>query len=609
MSEEAVIFEWDTRFETGLDEMDRQHRSLVVLINSLVSVLLSDPFSRDGLDRILEQLAEFADTHFAYEESLMAEIEDRSGLDSHRASHSTFLVRIGEAKKAGTERPREAAGSLLSFLSRWLVLHIADTDFPLARAILGKPPDPGVNEPTSSFDAILLAMNHLFDNLASRTEAIEASRKRIELEALGRQRAEIEFNKLSNAVGHCPLCILVTDSKGIIEYVNPKFTDLTGYSVSEAIGSKPSLLSSGRVSREQYIEMWKTISSGQEWHGEFVNRKKNGELYWDRASISPVFDSSGSITHYVSIQENITESRIAAERVRQQKEFSDVIINSLPGIFYMLDEGGRFVRVNRQFPEVLGRSEEDLLGTNALDLFAGDDRDLIGKRIAEVFEQGESSAEANLQVGNGRSIPYYFTGHRTSIDGRIYLVGLGTDISERRILEKKLLEQARTDMLTGLPNRRHFMELATSECERANRYGGPLSLMMIDLDGFKNINDTHGHQAGDRALVAFAEVCRKSVRINDIPGRIGGEEFAVILPETDENRAFEVAERLRRALAATIVKAGTGGGFGFTASIGVAARADDSELDRLISEADRALYAAKSSGRNRTVIFRRQPAS
>ncbi len=606
MSEEAVIFEWDPRFETGLEEMDRQHRSLVGLINSLGSVLLSDSFSPDGLDRVLEQLEEFADTHFACEESLMAKLDDRSGLDFRSASHSDFLARIGEARLNSGERPLQAAASLLSFLLRWLLLHISDTD----RAFPGKSPEAGCgNDSAARLDLILPAMNRLFDILASRSEALDVSRKKLEQEALARQRAEIEFHKLSSAVSHSPMCILVTDSKGIIEYVNPKFTELTGYSFEEAIGKKPSLLASGMVARELYREMWKTISSGQEWRGEFVNRKRNGELYWDQASISPVFDSGGKITHYVSIQENITESRIASEHLRQQKEFSDVIIISLPGIFYMLDQKGNIVRVNRQFPEVLGRSEAELLGTNALDLFVGEDRIVIEKRIAEVFEQGDSRVEANLQVGNGRSIPYYFTGHRTMIDGKIYLVGLGTDITDRRVLEKQLLEQARTDMLTGLPNRRHFMELAESECERANRYGGPLSLMMIDLDGFKHINDTHGHQAGDQALAAFAEACRKTIRVNDIPGRIGGEEFAVILPETDGKRAFEVAERLRRAIAARIVKAGQDASFGFTASIGIATRADDSELDRLIAEADRALYSAKSTGKNRTVLFRRQPAS
>jgi len=128
-----------------------------------------------------------------------------------------------------------------------------------------------------------------------------------------RKRIEEQMRKLSLAVEHSPVSVVITDREGSIEYVNPKFTELTGYTLEEARGQNPRILKSGYTSDDVYRKMWESITSGQLWHGEFQNKKKNGELYWESASISPVLNEQGAVTHFVAVKENITESK-ARER-------------------------------------------------------------------------------------------------------------------------------------------------------------------------------------------------------------------------------------------------------------------------------------------------------
>jgi diguanylate cyclase (GGDEF)-like protein/PAS domain S-box-containing protein len=178
--------------------------------------------------------------------------------------------------------------------------------------------------------------------------------------------------------------------------------------------------------------------------------------------------------------------------------------------------------------------------------------------------------------------------------------GVVSDITERKKLERELERQARIDVLTGLNNRRHFYELAERELSRAKRHGEPLSVLMLDVDHFKLFNDNYGHHAGDMVLQKLSGVCVHILREIDIMGRIGGEEFAILLPETDGAQAWETAERLRLGILGAPVQLELDATIFFTVSIGVASfAAADSSVEDLLRRADAALYAAKKAGRNR----------
>ncbi|MGD0961340.1 MAG: diguanylate cyclase [Methylomonas sp.] len=184
---------------------------------------------------------------------------------------------------------------------------------------------------------------------------------------------------------------------------------------------------------------------------------------------------------------------------------------------------------------------------------------------------------------------------------------LQQEVEELRALETNLRQSemqyqnlAHIDYLTGLSNRRFFMEQAEAEFTRILRYGGMVSLLMLDLDHFKVINDKYGHQSGDRVLQLFSSVCKSALRDVDVIGRLGGEEFAILLPETAVKEAYEVAERIRLLLAGASVKLDDNIDIRFTVSIGVASLSGASvNLNKLFIEADQALYRAKAEGRNR----------
>jgi diguanylate cyclase (GGDEF)-like protein/PAS domain S-box-containing protein len=298
-----------------------------------------------------------------------------------------------------------------------------------------------------------------------------------------RKRAEEKLRQLSSAVEHSPSAIMITDVNGCIEYVNPKFTTLTGYTFESVYGKNPRILKSDGTPHELYVELWQTIRSGKEWRGEFLNRKKNGELYWEYASISAITDSTGSITHFVAVNEDITARKEA---------------------------------------------EEKILQLNA---------------------------------------------------------------------ELELL--AMTDHLTNLYNRRYFMQRGAEEFKRARRNNQPLALLMLDVDQFKKVNDTHGHEAGDMALQQIAAVLKSTLRETDILGRMGGEEFAILLPNTQSKEAGLLAERILQAVGVLLFKI-PGKLLTITVSIGVVVITDEmSGLDDLLRNADLAMYSAKRRGGNR----------
>ena len=181
------------------------------------------------------------------------------------------------------------------------------------------------------------------------------------------------------------------------------------------------------------------------------------------------------------------------------------------------------------------------------------------------------------------------------------VVGMMMNIQERKALERELQTFATIDALTGCYNRRYFLEQSGKETSRGCRHGYVQALLYLDIDHFKKVNDKYGHQVGDRVLAQFALECKVLFRDGDIIGRLGGEEFAVLLPHTAMEAAIQVAERLRQRIenmevkAREIVKV--------TTSIGISALGDGIDLEESIRRADVALYVAKSAGRNQVKCF------
>ena len=176
------------------------------------------------------------------------------------------------------------------------------------------------------------------------------------------------------------------------------------------------------------------------------------------------------------------------------------------------------------------------------------------------------------------------------------------DITERKRLEEDLRAQAATDPLTGVPNRRSFETTARREVERARRYAKPFSVLALDIDHFKCVNDNYGHDIGDIVLKGMAQICLGKMRVTDTLARLGGEEFAILLPETDIDAATNLAERLRYAVEANPIVTAKGA-LPVTVSLGVAQYApNEPTIDAALKRADEALYEAKHAGCNKVVV-------
>jgi diguanylate cyclase (GGDEF)-like protein/PAS domain S-box-containing protein len=295
-----------------------------------------------------------------------------------------------------------------------------------------------------------------------------------------------------------------------------------------------------------------------------------------------------------------TQATNTATLPLEESAFLQAVVDAIPGTFYVIDERGYFVRWNGAAQALAGAPDERMPRTTLLDAICEEDRPLIASMIQVALAKGYAEAEARIAHGNGQMQWRFLTARRVDIAGKSFLVGTGLDVTEHKKLERELEHQARTDFLTGVPNRRHFLDLADLELARARRYGRPFSLLMLDLDLFKNVNDRYGHHAGDLTLQKVVEVCGQILREVDVVGRLGGEEFGIILPETDAEQALQVADRVRQAVAVASVALPKGGSVGITTSIGVATYSEaDPDVDAVLNRADRALYQAKRSGRDR----------
>jgi diguanylate cyclase (GGDEF)-like protein len=281
-----------------------------------------------------------------------------------------------------------------------------------------------------------------------------------------------------------------------------------------------------------------------------------------------------------------------------QQDRISALIRSLPVPFVFVDAQATDALINDDARALLKLPPTE----NRVARIATALRDLIQS-------QGDAALHHQLTADARAAAIFYaqHQGHTYKVDTRWIDDGLVGriwtfhDITEERRLENELRVLASTDFLTGALNRRAFQLAFRSAIERCRRYGIPLSLIMLDLDHFKRVNDTHGHQAGDAVLREASSRIRATLRDSDIFGRLGGEEFALLLPHTDLDEGAVVAERLRAAIADEPVDVGVAL-VPITTSVGLTAlRTQPDPIDTMMRRADEALYAAKAGGRNRTV--------
>lgn len=277
----------------------------------------------------------------------------------------------------------------------------------------------------------------------------------------------------------------------------------------------------------------------------------------------------------------------------------DVILNN-EMIAIMLLKDRTITWCNKATTTLLGYSNEELIGKTTKSLYVNMEKyEEVGRDAYPRIKSGKTyRTQYEVTKSDGDIIWLDMNGEKLPGDGNTTL-WLFSDITKIKQLEAELQRRASTDFLTGLGNRGWFMNEAVKELYRSLRYDHPLSLLMLDIDFFKRVNDKYGHQTGDLVLKMVADSFKTLLRDTDICGRIGGEEFAILLPETNFEKALEIANRLHTKIAATEINL-LDTKLQITLSIGLSALSSPQDtIDLLISKADKALYEAKNTGRNR----------
>lgn len=414
--------------------------------------------------------------------------------------------------------------------------------------------------------------------------------------------------KLRNLYELSPLGIVLNDMDGNFEDFNQSFQTICGYSEEELKNLDYWKLTPEEYEHQETLQLELLEKTGRygPYEKEYIH--KNGSRI--KLSLNGVLTKDAHGHNQIwSIVEDITERKHTENQLKQlneeilfaKKRFERIFENNASGIL-VVDENRQIVMSNKRFCEIIGYSKEELLGQSAQIIH---ENQTSYEMFKESFLSAQTSANYKIEFRLKRKDNEYiwceFLGSPIELAEQYRgVVWSVLDITKQKQLQSKLEEQAITDYLTGLNNRRYFTSRLKEQIFLVQRNReSKVALMMFDLDHFKRINDNFGHLAGDTIIKVFSEIIKKNLRKTDIAGRIGGEEFAMILPNTSIENALILATRIKDEVAAQLIEYNDKH-IVFTVSIGMTMLAhDDLDTDITFVRADTALYAAKEKGRNR----------
>ncbi len=430
-----------------------------------------------------------------------------------------------------------------------------------------------------------------------RTAALVASQTRLQ--------RQLRFQ--DSLLSALPNPAAYTANDGRFALINKAFTQLLGRTPEAMLGRQPE-----DVFEDSLLHTWtdmdrKLVVEGRALSQECRQLPADGEESVWILNKAQVTDSSGKPLGIVTSLQDISELKQLQDRLqRDEQRFRFLVDESpVPLVITRLSDSG-LIFSNRASDELFRSSSAEQHGKPMRSLWAEPgQREAIVARVLR--EDSVSGQEVKFRRFDGSLLWLLLSITHTHYQDEEALIFAFKDITPTKQRELSLQELAFTDSLTGVSNRRHFLTQAAAAFQDARRLRHDLSLLAIDIDHFKQLNDVYGHPAGDRALRSFSTVCKAQLRSADLFGRLGGDEFAIVLPHCDGLRAYDFAQRLRLAIQESAGMEHAPLRQQLTVSVGIADAADpdtsDRSIDDLLTRADRALYHAKQRGRNRVEIW------
>ncbi|EOW9267871.1 TPA: diguanylate cyclase [Vibrio cholerae] len=382
-----------------------------------------------------------------------------------------------------------------------------------------------------------------------------------------------------------------------VEIANPAFCKMTGYAIDELYGQSLKMLQGPATDQEVINRLRHCLTSGEYFEGMTTNYRKDGSPYLVRWNISPVRDEEGDITHFVSVQQDMT----AYAKVEETSKILGQALDAAAQPILVTDAQAKIIFANQAFCQVSDYEQSELIGNTPSLFKSGLHDDDFYKNVKASLMTAKTFQA--IFINKRKDGTLYHSEQSISaikdLAGNITnYVSVGKDVTERLREEQALRESATVDQLTGLFNRNHGKALLSEAYSFTLSREEPMSLILCDIDHFKQINDSFGHPVGDQILAQVSGLLRKSVRGNDRVIRWGGEEFLILLENCTDMVAAELAERLRLRIASeqfqSVGKV--------TVSLGVASLFQKESLEQLISRCDEALYKSKRNGRNQLTL-------
>lgn len=356
-----------------------------------------------------------------------------------------------------------------------------------------------------------------------------------------------EWNRyLSMVMMNISDAVLITDSKFKITYANRQAEVLFGYKLEEMIGKTPGLLNTEIMSQEIKKNIYETVSSGRMFINENLSRRKDGSTFICEFKVSSILGENNVPEIYIGIQRDITQEKKIVEELRKNNERFDQITRQSRSIAWEVDENGLYTYVSNAIHDVLGYTPDEVVhNMHFYDIFPEKVRETLKNEVFEMckskkffinyFNTAESKNGKNVYMATN-GIP--ILNENGNLKG---YRGFNVDITEKNEKQKKIEYLSFHDHLTGLYNRR-YVEAMLKKLDV--KWNLPLAVMVLDVNGLKLINDAFGHEMGDRLLKAVAGIMKKVCREDDIVGRMGGDEFYILLPKTNKEEAEDIKKMI-----------------------------------------------------------------